>query len=156
MLKNALSNLSRSERQRLTIAAVIIVLLAGYLLVWQPAVKQHTALQHTLAQKQLLLSWMQNAAQEVKRAGQTQTLAVRGSLQQYISQQAQRHKLKIARLQTTKSGGVLLQLDKVRFNALTDFLNQLAQQGLSLEQVAINRGDSQGIVSTRITFGALQ
>ncbi|MGB0467294.1 MAG: type II secretion system protein GspM [Pontibacterium sp.] len=153
MLKQQLARLSKQEQQRLSLALIIILCLSAWLFIWKPVNAKNEQLTSTLEQKVQLLNWMQASALKVKSNATTQKQFTTASLQQHLSRQAQRFKLKLSRIQTTSSGKVQLQMEQADFNNLLALINQLDSEGVTLEQLAINRKNNRGNVSARLTFG---
>lgn len=154
MLKQQWQQLDDTARLRLKGAVVVIGLLLGWLLIWQPLQAQHDKIRQEVRQQAELLTWMHNAAQTLRRypASSATDAANGGGLQQYISQYAQQHSIRITRIQTLPDGRVQLNLDQCQFNTLLDFLNQLHSRHISVQQISVNRGPEPGIVTAHMTL----
>ena len=151
MFKQQWQQLDDAAGLRLKGAGAVIGLLLGWLLVWQPLQAQHTRLNQEVSQQAELLAWMNNAADTLREhptAGATDT--TRAELQQSISQQAQQHAIGITRIQTLPDGRVQLNLDQCQFDTLLDFLSQLNNRYISVQQVTISRDQEPGAVRANL------
>lgn len=152
MIKQFLGELTTSERHRLFVASLLILVLLIYILIWTPLIDQHRALNQTLQQKQQLLRWMEASASIVASNNTPRETLDTASLQRLVSSRARYHKIEISRLQSMTNGRVQLHIDHLSFNTLLDFVAFLNAKGAILDQASIKQLDSSGSVSTGLTF----
>ncbi|AOZ04411.1 type II secretion system protein M [Cupriavidus malaysiensis] len=122
---------ARNPREQWILAggAAVLLAVAGYSLLWEPAADASARLARSLPQQRADLAEMDTLAQEARSLNGSPPPALQGdaltqALQAGLAQQG----LKATRLATNGDGSVQVQLDKVPFGALAAWLQDVRQQ----------------------------
>ena len=152
--------LNARERFLLIAGSVIVLLLLGYVLLWQPLQRQVADLQQQVEFQRDQLQWMQQAAAEIKRLqmrGNSRALASQRatnlSLSTLIDQSAQQAGLAQAlkRVEPQQNGNLNVRLEAVEFDGLLRWLHGLYQQhGVVIVNAVLNRQTVSGQVNVRL------
>lgn len=160
-MKEFLANLSDRERRTLLIASVVLALLAGYALVWDPLMSNVERLRASVDQQRATVAWMNNAAQEAQallraRAGSGQGVSRGGqSLLAVVDQTARREKLgpALKRIEPRGQDEVRVRLEDAAFDDMVSWLGSLqGRYGILIDSVAIDRQPSAGRVTVNLTL----
>lgn len=137
--------LSRRERRIMISGLALLLLLAGYLLVWEPWRQQLDGLHREVADLRGDLEWMRQAAPRLRTAGTGSVTAgaVSGvALATRIESSLRGAGLGTAlrRIEPQADGSLQLWLDNARFGALLSWLEGLRAEGqAALAQLDISR-----------------
>jgi general secretion pathway protein M len=132
-------------------------LLGIYALVWDPYVQGVTRLEQEVAEQRALLSWMENAAREVKALRGSGMAARPGgqSLLTLVDSTARAQGLENAlqRVQPEGQNTVRVWLEKASFDDTLRWLDRLTgQQGLRVTGLVVEPLQEAGRVNARITL----
>ncbi len=150
--------LQLNTRERVLISAGILLTLALllYTLVWEPFRNANHRLRRNVAEQRAELSWMREAAREIKRlnaSGQSSMVTAKGSLLTQVDQTARAAGLGSALTRVIpQSGGQLsIQLDAVEFKPFITWLELLERDHhITIINLSINRAGRSGHVNARI------
>lgn len=146
-------HLSPRDQIALKGLSVFFALLILYAGMWLPA--NHYFEERSLFhQKQTELHQYLLSTEKAARASTGSSKASVGgrSILQTVSRSAQKFSLKPDRLQPEGSQGVNVMFNNVSFNTLIKWLQNLNQQGFSVRQISIERGDIPGVVTARMVL----
>ncbi len=151
---------SLPQRDRLlvnTMSAFIAITLF-YLIVWEPVHQGLEQQQQQYKSQQSIVSWMREAAAEVKTLKRSGAKTVSSSNQPVsllIEQSAKISGLKnnLGKLESSGKEGARVKLDTASFNQMLIWLNTLEKQhGISITSANIERADKPGTVNARLSF----
>jgi len=146
-----------SDREKLLLwgGSALALALLLYLLVWRPLSAQNQRLEQLISEKRALVGWMQQAAAEVKQLRQRSPVGGDAGLplQQLITAEAARQRIKLERMQSRSDNEAQLWLDDAEFNQLLPLLDQLNQQGVPLVKASLRATKTPGRVDAQLTFG---
>jgi general secretion pathway protein M len=159
-VKTWFAGLDPRERRLVMAAAALLLVLLLYVGLWEPLVNNVDRLRSSTAQQQSVLSWMQQAAQEVKqlRGGGTVARPATGqSLLSLVDSSAKAGRLGTAlkRVQPDGEQRVRVWLEAASFDDLVRWLTTLQQrQGVHVVSSVFEAKDEVGRVDARIVFEA--
>ncbi len=158
-MQNWWAGLQPRERLILAAAGVVLVILAIYLLIWEPLAQQRASLQRSVSAKQAQLAWMREQAVTVRalrRAGATAgSLDKRRSLLAVVDQSLARAGLKgqLQRMEPDGADAVKLWFEGSDFDVLMRWLAQTRQQyGLRVGSLRIEPQDKPGLVGANLSL----
>ncbi len=146
------------ERLMLGGGAVVLALLAVYLLLFEPVTKRQAALASSVAAKRAELAWMQDQAKTVvalRRTGQTLRSEDRRSLLAVVDSSLIRAKLKpqLQRMEPDGNDAVKLWFGATNFDDLMLWLDALDQQsGLQVASLRLKPIDQPALVDANLTL----
>lgn len=152
-------SISNRERALIASGAVLTLLLALYLLIWEPFQANHRRLRQTVAEQRADLAWMRQAAEEIKRlggAGAARPVADNRSLLTLVDQTARATGLGAALKRVAPQGDDKLsaQLDGAEFDKLIPWLSALERdQAIAIISLNVDRTDAPALVNARIVLG---
>jgi type II secretory pathway component PulM len=150
-------NLDPKVRTLAMVGGVLIFILLVYFKLWQPLTRDVLQLTDSVpkAKDQLTLMRAQVVQARQLRARGPMTKPT-GNLVQFVQQSVQGETLrdKLKQFQADGSNGVRLQADKVEFNELLKWLNELNQSGIRVENAQIEAQAVSGFVSGKIVLRA--
>ncbi|MGO4764479.1 type II secretion system protein M [Cupriavidus sp. 2KB_3] len=134
--------------------AVLLVLVFGYLLLWEPAADGRARLNRNLPQMRADLAEMETLAHEARGLAASPAPTLRGdALTQALQDSMGQHGLKPTRLAPTGDNAVQLQLDKVPFGAVAGWLQDVrAQQRLKVVDARIAYVGATALVNVTATL----
>jgi len=146
-------HLSVRDQLALKGLSVFFALLILYAGIWLPA-NNYFEDRSLFHQKQTeLYQYLLSTEKEARVSSGNSKTAVGGqSMLQTVSRSAQKFSLKPDRLQPEGSQGVNVMFNDVSFNTLIQWLQSLNQQGFSVRQISIERGDLPGVVTARMVL----
>lgn len=146
-------HLSAQDQIALKGLSLFFALLILYAGIWLPA-NSYFEERSLFHQKQTeLYQYLLSTEREARASsGQAKSSVSGQSILQTISRSAQKFSLKPDRLQPEGSQGVNVMFNDVSFNTLIQWLQNLNQQGFSVRQISIERGDSPGVVTARMVL----
>ncbi len=148
-------NLQSREQSIIIAAATLLIVLICYLFLIEPNIEQRQRVEQSIANQQEDLSWMRQAAEEVKQLKNSGVKkSGRGqSLLSVVDQSTKRHKLDkgIKRIQPEGSK-VRVSFEEISFNKMVVWLSDLEKSGYNVQGAVIERGAEQGRVTARIVI----
>jgi general secretion pathway protein M len=160
-MKAWFAGLDPRERKLVIAAAALLLVLLLYVGLWEPLVSNVERLRTSTAQQQAVLSWMQQAAREVKQlrgGGSSVAKPASGrSLLSLVDSSAKTGRLGTAlkRVQPDGEKRVRVWLESASFDDLVRWLNTLQQrQGVQVVSSVFEAKENAGRVDARIVFEA--
>lgn len=160
-MKEWWSNLGTRERLIVGGAAVLLVPLLLWALVWQPLASSVRRLETEVVAQREGLQWMRNAAAELKQLHGSGAQASAGlggrSLLAVVDQSARAAGLGngLKRIEPDSATAVRARLEGVSFDAVVKWLDELSRQfGVLATLVSIERAQGIGQVNVRLTLQA--
>jgi len=158
-MRRTFENLSPSERSLILVASVVLFAGLIYGLVWRPLQADLANQASKLESNQKTVEWMRKSAQVLARI-KTQTAAQgrkgpRQSILSLVDQTARKAGLggTIKRVEPAGKGKVRIRMESVAFDDMISWLEGLlGQSAISIESIAIDRGDPLGLVDAHLTL----
>ena len=156
-MKEWYAGLAQRERVLVTGAAILLVLLLLYAMIWQPLSDAYLRMQKGVQVQQDTLTWMQQASQQIKglkgQAGRGNR-GFQGSLLAVVDRSAQAAGLGQAMKRVEPEGrdGVRVWLEGASFDSLISWLGTLASQGAEVSTITLERQDIPGRVDARVNL----
>ncbi len=151
-------SLPQRDRILANTASVFIAITLFYLIVWEPIYQGLEQQQQQYKSQQSIVSWMREAAAEVKtlkRSGAKTVTSSNQPVSLLIEQSAKISGLKdsIGKLESSGKEGARVKLDTASFNQILIWLNTLEKQhGISITSANIERAEKPGTVNARLSF----
>jgi general secretion pathway protein M len=145
-LLNSFNGLSERDQKAVKLLLLGLPVLI-YLLAIRPTFDYYKEGRETFIESSALLAWMQLHQGKVTQetAQRPQNLENKDIIQ-LISSEAEKQKVTLDRLQPVGKDQVRIYGENVSFEQLIQWLNQLEQQGLTIEQLSIEKTSAPGIV----------
>ena len=146
--------LERRERISLQLLAVFLGAVVVYLAIWSPINSYYeSSLQKRDAQFSLL-QYMRASEKQARAASGTKVVRSTGqSLITEVSNSARQLGITPNRIQPEGNSAVSVWFDNVSFNVFVDWIVRLNEkQGVSVEQISIDRQDAPGFVNARVVL----
>lgn len=149
--------LGLAPRERLLVggAAVLVVLLLGYLLVIEPLQQRRAVLERGVVAQRELLAWMRDAVMPL-RGNPTSPSDSRGqSLFAVVDRSARATVLAgaLQRVQPEGQGNVRVWFDDAPFDDLVRWIAALQREhGITVNTLSVERADEAGLVDARLTL----
>lgn len=160
-MNHLFSQLSRREKLMVMTGLGLLLMLLGYLLIGRPLTARLDAYAHEIPAQRELLTWIKQASLEVNRLRLVRHPATgageAASTLSLVNKSAKELQLdrSIKRVEPTEERGVRVWLDEVSFDGMIPWLALLQErQGLSVTDIAVERGKGEGRVNALITFSA--
>jgi len=155
-----LDSLEPRERKLVIGGGVFLAIFMVYQIAWAPFANGVADMQLKLNKTQQDLIWMQQAADEVRtlRGSSGRKPAYGGSLLGLIEKTARQKGLgsSIRKVQPEGQNGVRVWMDKVSFDAVMGWLDELqAKQGVTISHFTAERTASEGRVNVRMLAQSL-
>lgn len=156
-MKEWWTNLALREKQIVFFGGIFCFLLFFYILIWLPFTNHISNLRHKIQQNHKLLTWMQEASQQIFKLEKNSThekisaTSILSLLQNEISKSPfAKH---ITKLRQADSSSVQFSLQKIDFDALITWLILLSKNdGLIVAVISLTPADKAGLVSGEITL----
>ncbi len=147
----------RTERERHIVfgGAALAVPLLIWGIIWQPLLDWRSSEQKRFEVKQQTLEWMQGASAQVeayRKAGRTSGNRIAGSPEQVITRGAASLGLSVSRIEPSGDRRYNVFFTSANYKSFMRFLDQLQQQGLSIESLTMGQLPQPGEVSVRMTL----
>ena len=160
ILNNWYSSLPMRERNLLITTVILLVITLFYLIVWEPVHQGRDQQQEKLKSQQDIHAWMQSAATEVKsfKGAGTRKAPSNQPITLILENSAKISGLKqhINKIESSGKDGARVKIDSASFDQLLVWLNTLEQQhGVTITTASIERNDTAGTVSARLSFEKL-
>ena len=151
-LKQKFASLSARERAIVIGGAVLVLVVAVYMLALSPLYRALDARAERLDRKQADLSWMHSVAPELQSAGgATPVAAPTGeSLVVLVDRTAREGGLaeSLTGQTPTGNGGIRVRCENANFDTLVWWMGALVQRhGVFIDQATIDRGEKTGLVN---------
>ena len=160
-MKDWLNSLEQNERRMVIAGSVLLMMMLVYIMAWEPLVNKVGALRASTAEQQTLLSWMKQAAQEVKQlrglTGQRNRPASSQSLLSLVDSTAKAGKLgkSLKRVQPDGDQKVRVWLEEANFDDVIRWLTALeTRQGVRIVSTVFQARENAGQVDVRLVFEA--
>ncbi|MCG9712603.1 type II secretion system protein M [Shewanella insulae] len=138
------------EQQLVAACAIVLVLGIFYWGIWTPISQAEEDARRNLTAQESTLNYVKQTANKIaglKQSGGKKGFS--GSLSAVVTQSAKSYGLEITRMQP-QGNKIQVWMDEVPFDSLLDYLSDLVQQkGLSLENVDLADGETEGFVKVR-------
>ncbi|NOR51282.1 MAG: hypothetical protein GQ470_01560 [Gammaproteobacteria bacterium] len=149
------NNLQPREQSTVIAATIVMVLLMGYLFLFEPYLERRDRLELNVVNQQEDLLWMRQAAEQIKQSKKSGAQkGSRGlSLLSFVDQSTKRHKLdkEIKRIQPEGSK-VRVSFEEISFRKVVGWLSDLEKSGYSVNGAVIERTKEPGMVNARIVI----
>lgn len=134
--------------------ALILVLVFGYLVLWEPAATGRDRLMRNLPAQRADLAEMETLAQEARGLQASPAPSLRGdALTQALEDSLGQHGLKATRLASTGESAVQVQIDKAAFGAVAGWLQDVrAQQRLKVTDARFTYVGATALVNVTATL----
>ncbi|MEH6687746.1 MAG: type II secretion system protein M [Halopseudomonas sabulinigri] len=154
-MKSWRAGLAPRERMILLAGSVLLLVLAGWVGVWEPLIAGRAELKQEVRTLSAERLWMEQVVDDVRRRSRMQkgsSNAAGGSVLTLVEVSANAAGLKSALSRVQPEGqGARLSFDQVGMDALLGWLADLEQrQGLQVTQLAFDVSDTTGMVSARL------
>lgn len=150
--------LAPRERRALSLGALVLGALLGWLLVWEPQVAARDAWRLRVAAAEADLAWMRAVAPRVQAGGATAPAAGAPdgrSLLARVDASAREAGLgnALLRVEPIAAGQVRVTLEQAGFDGLMRWLETLSStQGVRVTELSAQRGDGVGLVDARVSL----
>ena len=156
-MKHYLQNLQPRERRTLLAGAIALGLLLFYVMVWDPYHSHILQLEEDVAEQQATLTWMRQAAAEIKnlRGTASKPAANAGSLLATTDSTARNHGFSEAlkRVQPDGQRSVRVWLENAPFDDVMRWLDTLMEShGVAISTLVVDPGESPGLVDARVVL----
>ncbi len=153
-LQTWLDSLNPRERRLVIGGGIFLLLFILYQITWAPFANGVANMQSKVSKQQQDLIWMQQAAEEVRSLqGGGRRAVYSGSLLGLIEKTARQKGLgsSIRKVQPEGQNGVRVWMDKVSFDAVMTWLDELqVQQGVTVSSFSAERTAQEGWVNIRM------
>ena len=160
-MKEWFESLEARERRIMLGGAVVLLLMSIYFLAWEPFITGLHDLQESTLRKQIDLTWMQNAAAEVKQLKANSSapaqLASGQSILGIIDRTSKQKKLSesVKRVQPDGASQARVWLESANFDVVIRWMEELqTRHGIIIDTVTFDKKEEAGLVDARITFQA--
>lgn len=148
-MKQWWQQLQQREQRLVLLMAIFIGIFVFYQGVWKPLNDNIDNADQKLERTHSLLSYVKSTTAKVKSAGSSNRKVTGGSLSTIVNRVAAKHQISIARMQP-QGENVQVWIDEVAFNQLLVWLDDLnANQGLTVSNIDISKGETAGAVKIR-------
>lgn len=147
--------LPRRQQWFVVSGAIVVVLYVLYMALWAPLGDKVDKLSMRNQGATANLQWLRESAAEVQQlrgsgGGSRQSQM---SLSQMVDTSVARHGIRMSRFQPSGQTEAQVWLDTVEFNRLVAWLDQMENgYGVAIKNIAINAGNSDGMVNARVRF----
>ena len=143
---------NREQMVLLALSATIVFALVFTLLVF-PLIKSRNEARELYEARVELLSWMQTVAPELKGKGANEVSLNAQGMMNTVNQNAAAYQIRLDRIQPEGASKLRVWVEKVPFNALMQWLNDLQlNSGIVASSVSIDAESSSGIVSVKVVL----
>jgi len=134
--------------------SLVLVLVIGYTLLWEPASSGRVAMAKSLSALRADLAEMETLAQEARGLSASPAPSLRGdALTQALQDTLSQHGLKATRLATTGDNAVQVQLEKVAFGSVASWLQDVRlQQRLKVTDARFSYVGATALVNVTATL----
>jgi general secretion pathway protein M len=152
VLKNRWHELQSSEQRLLLLGALVVGLLAVYLLIFDPVYAARNDAEQRLRATQEAFSVAQQQALDLRAALANPVTPQSGSLLTQVESSAQQQGLRTAlrRLQPSGDNQIQVSLEGAAYGQLMQWLSQLHQQGIRAQRVEIQPDRGADLVGAQL------
>lgn len=146
------------ERQIILVVGIILIISLLYLLIWSPVTEGYAQKKTQVVAQRELLRWMQSSSLQIDRlqgSGQKSRAGNDDPLLSTVDQTIKSSQLgnSMKRLEPQGENKVQIWFENTSFDALTDWLSQLANQyQIRVNTINIDRQDAPGQVNARVVL----
>ena len=157
-MKEWFANLQPRERLILLGAALVLLPLLLYLLVWEPLDKEVRTLRNSVSAGQKQIAWLQQASAEaraLKAGGAAATADTSVSLISAVETTATQRNLRSAlkRIEPQGSDKIAIDIDNAAFDDIIRWIGELqTRYGATVSQFSAARGDDPGRIEGRLVL----
>jgi len=158
-MKEWFESLEARERRIMLGGGVVLLLMLVYFLGWEPFINRLHGLRESTQQKELDVTWMRNAAQQVKQLqARSEAPAHLGSGQSLLGVIDRTAKLKklndsVKRVQPDGSNKARVSLESANFDIVIAWLEELERHyGVGIETITFDKREEPGLVDARVSF----
>jgi general secretion pathway protein M len=158
-IRNWYDSLPGRERLMVSGASVVVVITLFYLIVWEPIYKGLDEEISKQATQQEIISWMRQAAGEVRTLRASGASNKRSNSNAPVTLTLEQTaassgiKSKLSKLESSGKNSARARLDNVAFNQMMLWINTVEQSyGIIASSVTIENTDKPGIVNARLSF----
>lgn len=149
---------TRQQREQLILIflGIFIIFLLFYRSIWEPVRHNNQQANNRLYDQMQQWQWIQQQSRLAKSLQSVTTDRQTNrhvSLSQKINKTAQKHKIPIERFQQITQNKIIININKVVYSQLINWLQQISQQQVILLKVQIKRLEQNGWVSAKLTLG---
>ena len=150
------ANLQARERLIVAVGGIALALILFYLIVWSPLQSSVMRLNAVVPQDRMKLAQMRAQAQEITQlqghggTGVAHTDNLLSTLEQTATSRGLRQA--ITRMEPEGNNGARVAMDEVSFNNLVSWLADLQTQGIRIEDAAVQKKTTAGMVSARLSL----
>ncbi|MGM0570054.1 type II secretion system protein GspM [Marinobacter sp.] len=154
-------HLPRRDQQALKLMVVALLLALVYFAVWRPVATYHDQAVSARDHASELLAWMQQNREVIRGLGGGSASEVSASdkpqssreLMETVTGTAREAGLDLQRFEPSGDSAIRVWLENVPFSEVAQWLEGLSSNhGILIEQAAMDRRDSPGVVSVRLTL----
>jgi len=155
-IQTKLAQLDNRERWIVSAGALFLFVTILFYGVWKPMKANNANLLQTNKVNSETLVWMQKSVQEIKQLQQSASgnSAFHGSLLSLVDSTTKTSGLaaQVKRIEPSGQDRVRVWLEQVSFDQMTDWLQTIDKQGVSIEEVSIDAEVVPGRVNARISL----
>ena len=140
-------------------ASIAVFVTLFYLVLWEPVFKGIEEQKQRADNQRQILSWMQNAAEEVSALKASGARPQASQQNQSISTVVERSAVSagirsdINKIEAEGKQGIKVQMKAVNFNRLLQWLGDLQNRyGVNVKNLSVDIGEKPGMVSARVTL----
>ena len=150
----AYAQLGERDRLAVTGLAAFLALVVIYLAIWRPIAAWQDAADARYQRQLGVLEWMRAHETEARAAARGADAQRDGgnSMLSVVSSTANRAGVKLTRFQPEGSGGVSVVIQNQPFNAVLRWLDDLADEGIDVRTLSIDRQGQNGLINGRINL----
>lgn len=157
ILNNWYNSLPTRDRNLFIVTVTLLLITLFYLIVWEPVHQARDKQQEKFKSQQDIYVWMQSAANEVKsfKGAGTRKAPSNQAITLILENSARISGLKqhINKIESSGKNGARVKIDSASFDQLLVWLNTLEQQhGVTITTASIERNNTTGTVSARLSF----
>lgn len=150
-------NLSFREKQTVALGALALSILFLYLIIWAPLANKLDVLSNRIQHDQTLLKWMRETDKQIKlyEKNLQKNLANSASLLSIVQDQLNKSPFakNVTQLHQADAGTVQMNLDKVSFDKLLVWLNQIwNQHQIFVEEMSVTPSETPGVVQVNLVL----
>lgn len=140
--------LTSRDRLALLVLGAFVLLVLGYLSLWQPAQRQAQAARVAFEEQRALYAYLQSRAPELRgRALQPRGNLDPARLQGLVTASAAEQGLVIERLDSESDGAVQVGLQPVPFEQLLRWIQALETQGVTVQEAGLDRAEDNRVTA---------
>ncbi|WP_166263638.1 type II secretion system protein GspM [Marinobacter caseinilyticus] len=153
-------HLPRRDQQALIALTVALFIAIIYFAVWRPASAFHHEAVTDRTSAEALVVWMEGNRDVIQRISARDNTEMTGTriedgraLMSTVTRSAGEAGLSLQRFEPSGEDGIRVWLENAPFNQVAGWLETLnADYGIAIDQAALDRGKSPGLVSVRLTL----